>query len=157
MTRTGTTFPMRLGIHVKAAVWSGLIAGAVFLMVEMALLALLGQSPWGPPRMMAAMVLGQDVLPPPATFDIAIVAVAMAVHFPLSVVYGILFAFVGERLSLWPAAIVGGLFGLAIYLANFYGFTAWFPWFEMARGMGSIVGHILFGAVLGFAYKGLAR
>lgn len=29
----------------------------------------MGQSPWGPPRMIAAMALGTGILPPPAHFS----------------------------------------------------------------------------------------
>jgi hypothetical protein len=72
----------------KAAAWAGVIAGVVFMMAEMIMvMAFEGQSPWAPPRMIAAMVLGQGVLPPPAVFDIKILMAAMMIHFPLAVVY----------------------------------------------------------------------
>jgi hypothetical protein len=144
-------------IRVSAALWSGLIAGFVFLAFEMAILMMMGQSPWGPPRMMGAIVLGRDVLPPPATFDMGAVAAAMLVHFPLSILYASVLALALERLSLWPALLAGAAFGLAIYFINFYGFTALFPWFADARGAGSLGGHVAFGLVLAFAYKKLAR
>ena len=54
----------------KAALWAGIVAGFVFMVLEMLLVQLVGGgSMWGPPRMMAAMVMGRGVLPPPATFD----------------------------------------------------------------------------------------
>lgn len=142
---------------IKAGALAGLIAGAVFMMMEMALVALAGDSPWGPPRMIAAIVMGQGVLPPPATFDAVVVMVAMAVHFALSVAIGLGFAFVARRFGLVLAIVVGAVLGLAIYVVNFYGFTAIFPWFAMARNMISIVSHIAFGAVLGLSYRMLAR
>jgi uncharacterized membrane protein YagU involved in acid resistance len=144
-------------LHWSAVVWSGLIAGVAFLVFEMALVAMMGQSPWGPPRMMGAILLGRDVLPPPATFDMGAMAAAMAVHFPLSIIYAIIFGLAAERLSFWPALTVGAVFGLALYLINFYGFTSVFPWFEMARGAASILGHIFYGVVLAIAYKRLAQ
>lgn len=155
MAPTDTVAARRL--HVPAALWAGLIAGLAFLAIEMAMLMMMGQSPWGPPRMMGAIVLGRDVLPPPATFDMSAVAAAMMVHFPLSILYAFVLALALERLSLWPALLAGALFGLAIYFINFYGFTAWFPWFADARGLGSIAGHVLYGLVLAFSYKKLAR
>jgi hypothetical protein len=133
----------------KAAV-AGLLAGLIFVAMEMVLVATVGGSPWGPPRMMGAIVLGPHVLPPPATFDAGIFAVGMLVHFALSAVLGVIFAFAVGRLSLSTVALVGlgALFGLAVYLVNFYGFTAVFPWFEMARNWITIVSHLVFGAVL---------
>lgn len=44
----------------KAAIPAGLIAGVVFMMMEMILVAAMGESPWGPPRIMAAIVMGRD-------------------------------------------------------------------------------------------------
>ncbi|MDP8917084.1 MAG: hypothetical protein M3M95_07780 [Pseudomonadota bacterium] len=141
----------------KAGILAGLIAGAVFMMMEMALVGATGGSPWAPPRMIAAMALGKEVLPPPATFDAAVMTTAMAIHMMLSVVLGVVFAFVAARLSLTMAIVVGALFGLLIYLVNFYGFTAAFPWFAMARNAISIGSHLVFGAVLAFSYKMIAR
>ena len=139
-----------------AAIWSGLIAGVVFMMVEMAMLMMMGQSPWGPPRMMGAIILGRDALPPPETFDMGVMLAAMGVHLPLSMLYGLVFALVVSRLTLWPAVAAGLVFGVVIYGVNFYAMTSFFPWFADARGMGSLVGHALFGAVLAFSYKKLA-
>lgn len=143
--------------HFGAAIWAGLIAGVVFMMVEMAMLMMMGQSPWGPPRMMGAIILGRDALPPPATFDMGIMAAAMGVHLPLSVLYGLVFAVFASRLTLWPAVAAGAVFGVVIYGVNFYAMTSFFLWFAEARGMGSLVGHALFGAVLAFSYKKLAH
>ena len=134
---------------------AGLLAGLIFVMVEMAaMVMIMGESPWGPPRMMAAIALGQGVLPPPATFDAGIVFVGMMVHFVLSAILGTIFAMAASRMctSTAHATIAGGLFGLAIYFVNFYGLTALFPWFAMARNGITIAAHVVFGAVLGWSY-----
>ncbi|MFT6445807.1 MAG: putative membrane protein YagU involved in acid resistance [Afipia broomeae] len=144
----------------KAAILAGLIAGVVFLMIEMILVAVTSGSPWGPPRMMAAMVMGEGVLPPPATFDVMIMMVAMVVHVILSILLAVVFAWVLSRwrLSAGAAVALGGAFGLLVYLVNFYPVAAiLFPWFAMARNWISIISHVAFGAVLAWAYLALAR
>jgi uncharacterized membrane protein YagU involved in acid resistance len=144
--------------HWRAAIVAGLIAGAVFLMFEMIMMPLfMGVSPWAPPRMMAAIVLGQGVLPPPDTFDFGLVMVAMMVHVVLSIVYAFIIGFFVQERNVATAATIGAIAGLAIYLINFYGFTAIFPWFAMARGWVSVVGHILFGLVVAWSYRGLQK
>lgn len=145
------------GAGLKAGALAGLIAGAVFMMMEMGLVAMAGDSPWGPPRMIAAIVMGEGVLPPPATFDLMILMAAMAVHFMLSIVIGVVFALVARRFGLVMAVVAGAVLGLGLYVVNFYGFTAIFPWFAMARNMISIVSHIAFGVVLGLSYRMLAK
>ena len=143
----------------KAAIWAGLIAGAVFMMLEMALVAIVnGQSPWGPPRMIAAMVMGESVLPPPGSFDFGIMMVAMMIHFMMSIAFGVIlgWAIYHWRMNLLTALVVGTVFGLVIYFVVFYMMTAIFPWFAMARGGVSIVAHAMFGLVLGWAYHAIA-
>ena len=146
-------------INFSAAVKAGIIAGLIFLVLEMALVATVGGgSPWGPPRMIAAIGMGKDVLPPPATFDLTIILVAMVIHFLTSVVLGIVFAMIADmaRLSLTASAIVGLVFGLLFYVFGFYLMTAVFPWFAMARGGVSIFAHAVFGLILGYAYRAMA-
>ncbi len=145
-------------INWNAAVKAGLIAGIVFMMLEMALVALImGESPWAPPRMIAAIVQGEAVLPPPATFDATIFSVAMIVHFVLSIILAIVFAAIAD-MARWPlttAVIAGLVFGLLVYAFNFYVMTSAFPWFAMARNGISIFAHAMFGLVLGFTYRSL--
>jgi uncharacterized membrane protein YagU involved in acid resistance len=148
---------MLAGFNAKTAVVAGLAAGLIFLMVEMILVPVTGGAPFGPPRMMAAIVMGQSVLPPPATFDAAIFAVAMIVHFVLSIVLGLIWGLIGGRFSGATALAAGGAFGLIIYLVNFYGMTAVFPWFAMARNWVTILAHIIFGLSLAGVYLKLAK
>lgn len=121
MTTTSTTASIK-GLDLRAAIWAGLIAGAVFMMMEMIFVAVMGESPWGPPRMMAAMVMGKSVLPPPATFGLAIFIVAMIVHFLLSLALALAFGWAVSRrhLSLGVTLTLGAAFGLLISLVNFY-------------------------------------
>jgi hypothetical protein len=137
--------------------WSGLAAGVAFMMLEMLLVwAFMGQSPWGPPRMIAAMAMGQGVLPPPATFDFGIMMAAMFIHFTLSWLLAVAFAWLFGGLGTGTAVLVGAVFGLAIYLVNFYGFTAIWPWFAQARNWVSIFSHVMFGVILAWSYKAIA-
>ena len=142
----------------KTAIWAGLIGGVVFMMLEMMMVPLFGGgSPWGPPRMIAAMVMGKGVLPPPATFDMGVLMAAMAVHFPLSIVFTLILAWIIARFDFGVALLIGAVFGLGLYLVNFYGFTAIFPWFAMARNWISIFSHVMFGVIAAAAYKKLAK
>ena len=143
----------------SAAIWSGVIAGAVFMMLEMIMVPLFmpDGSPWAPPRMIAAIVMGKDVLPPPATFAVAPLMAAMVLHFMMSIIYAIILAFIVNRFGLGIAVIIGLGFGLMLYLVNFYGFTAVFPWFAMARNWISIFSHLMFGVIAALVYKWLQK
>lgn len=146
----------------KAGVWAGLIAGLAFVMLEMGLIWMLkGESPWGPPHMMAAMVLGQDVLPKPGTwapFDVKIMMVAMMIHLPLSIAYGLVGAWLCRSARAAGAAMIGAVLGIAIYIVNFYLIAPIaFPWFVMARDLIGGFSHMMFGVILGLAYAWLRK
>jgi uncharacterized membrane protein YagU involved in acid resistance len=143
----------RFRLDWKAAVGAGMIAGFIFLALEMFMVPVYGGgSAWGPPRMMAAIVLGKSVLPPPATFDLGVFIAALGLHLALSVVYTVVFALAVSRLNRGLALAIGGIGGLILYLVNFYGFTILFPWFAMARNWISIFGHIVFGLVAALVF-----
>jgi len=141
----------------KAGALAGVVAGLVFMMMEMGLVAATTGSPWGPPRMIAAIVMGKGVLPPPATFDLTVLMAAMAVHFFLAILLGLVWAVLAGRLSGMVALLVGAGFGLVVYGIGFYAMTPVFPWFAMARGCIGIVSHIAFGVVLAWAYLRFRR
>lgn len=155
-TNEANTAVVPRAVDWKAAAWAGLIAGVVFLIAEMVMVAVFqGESPWAPPRMIAAMLLGPGVLKPPE-FDVGILMTAMAIHFPLAIVYGLVLAALLRRANRITGLMVGAAFGLVIYLVNFYPIaSAMFPWFAMARGWVSAVAHMIFGAVAGLAYVAL--
>ncbi len=145
-------------INFKDAIWAGVISGLIFMMLEMILVPLfLGGSPWGPPRMIAAIVLGKGVLPPPATFDFGILMAAVVLHLMLSVIYAIIVAFMVNKMSFGIALLVGAVFGYVLYLVNFYVMTGLFPWFANARHWVSVFSHISFGIGAAWAYLGLAH
>lgn len=150
--------PQRRPVDWRAAVWSGLIAGVVFIVLDMTLVPLFGfGSPWEVVRMIAAIALGPDVLPPPATFDLGVFAVAMAVHFSLSILYALLRAWTVEGWMHRLPSLLQGFFGIAIYVINFYGFTRLFPWFADARSWVSLLVHASWAVVLPIVYHRLAR
>ena len=138
------------------AIWSGLLAGLLFLILEMIMVPLFaGGSPWGPPRMIAGILLGSEVVPPPANFQFGIVLAALVVHFILSVIYALIIAAIVHRKSTGTAMLIGTIIGIVIYLVNFYGFTYFFPWFANARNWITVVTHIVFGLASAGIYVGL--
>lgn len=84
----------------------------------------------------------------------------MVVHFVLSIVLAFIFAWVASRwrMSLGMALLVGAVFGLLVYLINFYPVAAaLFPWFAMGRNWITIISHIAFGLVLAWSYGHCAQ
>jgi hypothetical protein len=105
----------------------------------------------------AAILLGQKVLPPPATFDAFIMLISAVIHFALSIVYGLALAWVLARAAVTARLLIGALFGLALYAVNLYGFTALFPWFAQARDWVTITAHVVFGVTAAGVYRWLER
>lgn len=155
--RTGTT---GTGVNWRAVVAAGLIGGFLLLVVQMALVGLsTGGSAWGPPRGVAAMVLGEGALTPPDQPDLRLAAVALLVQAALSIVYAAILGWALERGAATPrlATVAGGVFGLIIYLVNFHGFAPiLFPWLVGQRSGITLFSHVLFGLVLGWTYIAVA-
>lgn len=142
----------------RAVFSAAMTAGLVFLGAEMLLVALFTpDSAWTPVRMIGAIVLGREALPPPATFHLGIVTTALVTHLALSFVFTLILSLIVHRLDRATAMLAGGVFGLVLYFVNFYGFTAIFPWFAQARNWVSVVSHLAFGLVAAYTYVRLEK
>jgi hypothetical protein len=139
----------------RAAVWAGLLSGAVFLAVSLLLTRVYAGSAWVVVRLLASVVLGAGVLPPPATFDLKATLAALAVHFTLSVLFACVLAYVIHRWGLIVGVVGGAAFGLALYFINFYTLAYFFPWFFPLRSWMMAVSHVAFGACAGGIYEAL--
>jgi hypothetical protein len=142
-------------VDFRAAFWSGIISGLVFLVVNMLLSLLLLGTPWIFIRMVAALLLGQQVLPPPASFDPWIFIVAVGIHLFLSLLFTTILAMIIHKWGLAVGIIGGALFGLALYAINFYTFSFFFPWFYSLRSWIILLSHIFYGATAGGLYEAL--
>ena len=150
-----------IGLHPinwSAAIWASVIGGLVFAALQVLMVALLqDKSPWAPLHMIGAIALGPDAMTSPDTFDVGIIGAAVVVHMALAILYGVILAFVIARLDMGMAIAIGAIYGLALYLVNFYAFTKWFPWFADARDWISIFTHIVQGGLWAYMYKMLDR
>jgi hypothetical protein len=79
----------------------------------------------------------------------------------LAILFGLILAVVVSLFNLDSSAglifVVGAVFGLIIYFVNFYGMTAFFPWFADARNWLSLTLHAVFGVVAAESYFGLEK
>ncbi len=138
----------------RAALAASASGGFVFALLHVGLMwAVRGVSPSVSVGMVAAIVLGPAVLSPPDTLDVLVVLVAILVHGMLSIGYGLLLLSLIPAIDTIWSIVVGGLYGLALYYINFYGFNAFSPWFIEERDVVSVVSHFVFGAVVAWAYK----
>jgi uncharacterized membrane protein YagU involved in acid resistance len=145
-------------ISAKAVLWAGFVGGVVVLVLEMILAPLvMNLGPWVPARMTAAITMGTVMLPPPDTFDLSVVLPSVVIHFALSLVYALVFAFIAKGRSMRADALLGAGFGLLLYVINFYGFTSLFPWFAEMRHWSTALGQMVYGAVLGATYAYFAK
>lgn len=154
MSRPGLR--MRQLVDWSAAVWAGVMAGLVFLCLNLFLVpAVLGGNAWVMVRLLASVVMGESILAPPATYDLAALIAAVVVNCGVTMAYALFIAYVIHRGGLVTGIIGGGVLGLAIYGLHFYAATYFYPWFFAFRGGVMMSCHILMGAVAGGIYEWL--
>jgi hypothetical protein len=142
----------------RAALAASLCGGLVFALLHLGLMwAVRGASPWVSVRMIAAIVLGSTVLSPLDTSGVVVLLAAVLLHGTLSIVYGMLLALLLPAVDTTSSIVIGGFYGLALYYINFYGFSAFSPWFTEERDTVSMVSHFAFGAVVAWVYKSIHR
>lgn len=139
---------------------AGFGAGGIVMLVELAFAAAMGADPWRVPRLIAAMALGPAVLQV-GGYSLAVLIAALAVHYVLGTFFGLVLAALMApfRLdsSVVMAVVSGAVFGLLLYLFNFYVITSVLPWFAEMRGWVTVLGHVEFGVMAGLFYRMLER
>lgn len=104
-------------------------------------------------RYTAAIIFGETILPPPATFDLQALLIATMIHAILSMLYAIALPTLIDRLGLKTSLIAGGLYGLIIFWVNMYGVVIIYPWFVDTRDWITVTAHIAFGVSAAGIYK----
>lgn len=147
---------LRQVVDWRAAFIAGIVGGAVFLLLNLVLVpAVFGGNAWIVIRYLASILMGESILPPPATFDATATVVALVLHFGLSLVFALILAVITHRWGLIAGIIVGALYGFALYFINMYTFTFFFEWFFVMNSWVFLLTHVIFGAVSGGVYEAL--
>ncbi|MBI4498466.1 MAG: hypothetical protein HY689_11270 [Chloroflexi bacterium] len=140
----------------RLGVIGGLMGGVVMLIGEMAQAAILGDALLAPASMIAAMLLGPEVI---GTLTLPVLATGMVWHLVLSAIFGVIFAAV---VAYWPTLRqsatttlgAGAVYGTALWLVNFYviGLAVGWTWFAaMTNPIAQVIVHaFFFGLPLGW-------
>lgn len=153
---TPITPKLRQLVDWRAAAWAGLIAGGVFLLLNVFVAPLfLGASPWMMVRLTASILLGEGILAPPATLHYGALLAAVLSNTVLCLGFALFVAYVLHRGGLVMGIAGGAALGLALYGISFYTLTLFYPWFFAFRGWGMMVHHVLLGMLSGVIYEWL--
>ncbi len=135
---------------------SGFAAGAVLMVLELLWSTIImGASPWETSHMVAAITMGQDALQS-TDFSLLIVAVALITHYVLGIAFALILSFFIVSFhfdsSIGMALLTGAVFGVVMYLFNFYGMVQFFSWFAEMRSLATVAAHVIFGMVVASMY-----
>lgn len=132
--------------------WAAAVAGSLFLILIIALPAIFeGGAMLGPPRMIGALMVGQD----PSNVTTGIIVSGVIVHYILSFVFTFILSLLVYRMERYKAVAVGAVFGLGLFLFNFYLMAFAFPWFAEFRNATTLITHLVFGITAAWVFKAL--
>ena len=146
-----------------AAAVSGFAAGAVLMVLDLFWSAFFNpDGPWRTSHMIAPIFIGTDSLPTSGYgFSVGVVAIALATHYVLGIVFGLAMAALVVQLKLesrpGPAMVAGAIMGVGLYLINFGLLVGFFPWLAALRGVDTLAAHVVFGIVAAALYCRLKR
>lgn len=142
--------------QVRAAIVAGVVAGIVSTLAQGVMWVTLTDSfpaiLWRDTRFAAAIVLGDAALSGGRSAAAVWIA-ATLIHFVLSIVYASLLGVAVRTRTLPVAFLIGGVFGVALYVVNMYGFTTVYPWFAEARDPITLGAHVVFGATAAIVFR----
>lgn len=145
----------------SAALWAGVAAAVIATLAQILLWWLfwdvLPAILYRDARFAAAIILGEGVLPPPMTLDWLVMFLATAIHMVLSLGYALALAWLIHPLNWKASLLAGGLYGLALYTVNMYGFVHIFPWFVETRDWITLTAHLVFGVSAAAVFKTLSK
>ena len=135
---------------------SGFVAGAVVMVLQLVWSTIImGDSLWETSHMVAAITMGQDALQT-TDFNLLIVAAALITHYALGIGFALILSFLIVSFHLDSSAgmalLTGAVFGVAMYLFNFYGMEQLFPWFAEMRGWATVITQVIFGMLVASMY-----
>jgi hypothetical protein len=132
---------------------AGLIAGALSITVEMALVQASGRGNiWSPVRLSASITMGSQAVADSAPFTFDIFFIGMMMHFVLSILCAVILGMLIHKLKPAAATVVGAGFGLLMYLFEFHGLTVLYPWVAHWRNWIFIVAQLIFGMSAAWIY-----
>lgn len=135
----------------RAIPFAGLIAGTVFLLMNMILSPMLLQiDATIIVRYFASLSMGTSAL---VTNDSSFIIVGLLTHYALSILFTLVIAIVVHRWGLAVGIIGGAILGLSFYGINLYAGTLVFEWFFAINNPLLAVSHIVFGAIAGGVYE----
>ncbi|MBI4497029.1 MAG: hypothetical protein HY689_03900 [Chloroflexi bacterium] len=144
------------GKTITLGIVGGLIAGVVMMIGEMIQAIVLGDPALAPASMIAAILLGPQVI---GTLTLPVLATGIVWHLILSSIFGVIFA---AAVATWPllrqsatnTIIAGVVYGTLVWLVNFYviGLTVGWTWFAATTNPVAqfIVHAFFFGLPLGW-------
>lgn len=125
---------------------AGVGAGIIFALFHMIMSQILGNGFLEPLRLIAAIALGPSVLPQNSPL-LDPLFVGLLVHVSLAALYGAVFAVSARYIRILRRDLITAttLFGLGIWLVNFYFFSPlFFPWFGHTLDIVQFISHTLF-------------
>ena len=147
------------GIHLRwvDAVGAGLLAGAIFLLLEMITAVVFGAgTPFGPAQVTLHGLTGGDGLP--ERLNVGLVLSGLLLHFVLAVVVTVPLAIlIHPWRDILLCAVVGLTMGAALFFLNEALLARMLPIWTEARYGFMIVDYAIFGMTGAIAYKRLQR
>ncbi|MGA7272715.1 MAG: DUF6789 family protein [Acidimicrobiia bacterium] len=124
----------------------GVVAGAVFIAINMWFNSSIGQPATAPFRLISTLVLGAGALQSGA----ASVPLGVVVHIVISGIFGVIFAYLAPRFATNGTLALGGaLYGVAVYVVDFLVLAQTvFTQFQAPNDPLELAAHVVFGLVL---------
>jgi hypothetical protein len=131
-----------------AGVLAGLVAGTAYLVAQLTLAGLPHGIGPAPLQRIAAILMGPDVAPPPAEWEVTVIGMALLIHFGLAIVFGRFVSQLVWKRSLAAAIAIGCAVGVALFLVDFELLApSAFPWFDASPRAVTLIDHLLFGGI----------